>query len=490
MEVMDQITAPGLGELPAGWTWKTLGEIADVIGGGTPKTNDSSNYEGGKIPWITPADLSGYSAKYIGRGERYITEKGLKDSSARMMPAGTVLFSSRAPVGYVAIASNPVCTNQGFKSFVLKNGDVLPDYIYWWLKGNKDLAESMASGTTFLELSGAKAKQLPIPIAPISEQKLIVAEIEKQFSRLDEAVANLKRVKANLKRYKAAVLKAAVEGRLVETEAELARREGRKYETGVQHLQRILEARCSQWKGKGKYKEPFAPDTTDLPELPEGWVWTSFDSLIANGPQNGIYLPKSLYGSGHPILRIDDFQQDWIRPVTALQRVRAKPADVAMYSLRKDDLVINRVNSPSHLGKVAVWATETEMPMFESNMMRVALSKNVAPLYVAAYFRSLHGRARLTKQAKWAVNQASINQQDVCTTEVPLPPFAEQQRIVAEVDRRLSLIREVAAQVDTNFKRAERLRQTILSSAFSGRLVWQVVNPPEDRPLLPPKIDK
>lgn len=112
-------------------------------------------------------------------------------------------------------------TNQGFKSFVLKEG-VLPEYVYWWLKGAKQIAEGLANGTTFLEISGANAKKLPIPVVPLDQQKLIVAEIEKQFSRLDEAVANLKRVKANLKRYKAAVLKAAVEGRLVETEAERA----------------------------------------------------------------------------------------------------------------------------------------------------------------------------------------------------------------------------------------------------------------------------
>ena len=320
-----------------------------------------------------------------------------------------------------------------------------------------------------VHITKSKFESLPILIPESeSEQKTIVAEIEKQFSRLDEAVTNLHRVKANLKRYKAAVLKAAVEGRLVETEAELARREGRDYETGEQLLQRIFEARRSQWQGKGKYKEPATPDTTDLPELPEGWIWVSLDCLIVDGPQNGLYLPKSLYGSGHPILRIDDYQQDWIRPVPELQRVRAKPEDVTTYSLRSGDIVINRVNSPSHLGKVAVWAKESEMPLFESNMMRAALSSGVVPLYVATYLRSLNGRARLTKQAKWAVNQASINQQDVCGTPVPLPPLDEQNRIISEVDRHLSLLTRTEALLHTKLSRAVHLRRSILSWTFAN----------------------
>ena len=139
--------------------WTTMGDIAEVVGGGTPRTNDSTNFEGGDISWITPADLSGYTEKYISHGSRFITRKGLDSSSARLLPAGAVLFTSRAPIGYVAIARNPIATNQGFKSFVLKDG-VLPDYVYWWLKGSKQRAESLASGTTFLELSGVDADRI------------------------------------------------------------------------------------------------------------------------------------------------------------------------------------------------------------------------------------------------------------------------------------------------------------------------------------------
>src|SRR5213593_4563319 len=106
-------------DIPTSWVWTCMRDVTDVIGGGTPRTSDSANFEGGDIPWITPADLSGYKSKFISRGARNITLKGLEESGARMMPSGTVLFSSRAPIGYVAIAAGPVSTNQGFKSFVL-----------------------------------------------------------------------------------------------------------------------------------------------------------------------------------------------------------------------------------------------------------------------------------------------------------------------------------------------------------------------------------
>ena len=205
-------------EIPDSWVWTKTAEVAVIVGGGTPKTSAPKNFEGGEIPWITPADLSGYKTKYIARGARNITEAGLNGSSARLLPANTVLFSSRAPIGYVAIASQPVTTNQGFKSFVLPKG-IDPSFVYYYFLRAKETIESLGGGTTFKEISGATAATIPLALAPLAEQHRIVVEIETQFTRLDASVSALRRAQANLKRYRASVLKAACEGRLVPTEA-------------------------------------------------------------------------------------------------------------------------------------------------------------------------------------------------------------------------------------------------------------------------------
>ena len=291
-----------------------------------------------------------------------------------------------------------------------------------------------------------------------------MAEIEKQFTRLEAGVAGLRRVQANLKRYRAAVLKAACEGKLVPTEAELARQEGRTYETGAQLLERILTKRRQKWSGKGKYKEPEEPDIAKLPLLPDGWAWTTMDAAIVSGPQNGLYLPKEFYGHGHPILRIDDYQDGWVRSRDELNKVGADLETVKNYQLCGGDLVINRVNSPTHLGKCLIVRDSLASTLFESNMMRAGLSEFIRTQYVEFYLRSVDGRSRLNSNAKWAVNQASINQHDVKSTPLPLPPVAEQQPIVAEVERRLSVIEQLNAVVHANLQRATRLRQSRITN--------------------------
>ena len=201
-----------LWKIPKSWRWCAIKDLGAVIAGGTPASKEPS-YWGGSINWISPADLTGYRSKTISRGAKFLTEKGLKNSSAKVMPVGSVHFSSRAPIGYVAISSEPMSTNQGFKSLV-PSEDVFNEYVYYYLKGSKQLAEKRASGTTFLELSGKAFGALPIPLPPLEDQKRIVAKIETLFSELDKGIESLKTAREQLKVYRQAVLKHAFEGKL------------------------------------------------------------------------------------------------------------------------------------------------------------------------------------------------------------------------------------------------------------------------------------
>ncbi len=362
----------------------------------------------------------------------------------------------------------------------------------WQMKETEHL-----HGSTMKHINRGPFLAFDVPIPPLNEQRRIVAEIEKQLTRLDAAVAALKRVQANLKRYRAAVLKAACEGRLVPTEAELARKEGRSYETGAELLARILQERRAKWEAdqlarmaeagkppkddswKRKYKEPEPPDTSNLPPLPEGWTWASLDQLIYSGPQNGLYKPSNAYGSGTPIVRIEDYQFDLCPDLQDLKRVQASEEERTSYQLAANDIVLNRVNSPTHLGKSMAVPESLTGALFESNMMRFRLASAINPSWLIVVLQTAEGRARLIANAKWAVNQASINQEDVKRTAVPLPPAAEQARILNAVADYLSVVRHSVEDVEKSSFRADSLRQSILKRAFEGKLVPQ---DPNDEP--------
>ncbi len=153
------------------WREATLGDIADVVGGGTPSTKDPPNF-GGDVPWLTPKDLSGPHDRYMSGGARGLTEKGLRSSSAKLVPAGSLLLTTRAPIGYVAIAGREVSTNQGFRSLVVREG-ICSEFVYYWLKANTEMLQRNSSGSTFGELAGSTLKRIEIAIPPLPEQRRI-----------------------------------------------------------------------------------------------------------------------------------------------------------------------------------------------------------------------------------------------------------------------------------------------------------------------------
>ena len=176
------------------WVERKISDIGIVVGGATPSTKKLENYENGNIAWITPKDLSTFSGRYIERGERNITEVGLKSCSTQLLPKNTVLFSSRAPIGYVAIAANEVCTNQGFKS-VVPNENTDPLFLFYLLKYNKDKIEGMGSGTTFKEVSGNTMKNI---IVNIPNDKSAQEKIANILGSIDDKIEKNEQINNNL----------------------------------------------------------------------------------------------------------------------------------------------------------------------------------------------------------------------------------------------------------------------------------------------------
>lgn len=347
----------------------------------------------------------------------------------------------------------------------LDTSKVLPKFINYQLfaRGSKHFASNAQQVVGMASISQGQLSDFPIVLTGIDEQREIVAELEKQFSRLDEAVANLQRVKANLKRYKASVLKAAVEGRLVETEATLARREGRTYETGEQLLQRILEERRVKWTGRGKYKEPELPRIEHTFDLPGGWTWATLGHLSLSVKDGPHYSPKYA-DEGIPFISGGNVRPEGI-DFTSTKYItnelhqelskRCKPEVGDLLYTKGGTTGIARVNTDPR--EFNVW-------------VHVAVLKLAEPLhrfYVQHALNSQHCY-RQAQEYTHGVGNQDLGLTRMVWITVPLPPQAEQARIVAEVDRHLSIIREVEAEVDANLQRAQALRQSVLEKAFSG----------------------
>ena len=407
------------------------------------------------------------------------------------LKSGDVLVSMTRPnLNAVAIVPPELDGAVGSTGFyVLRaNEGTEPRWLYYAVQ-TQDFVSAMSElvqGALYPAVRPKDIRAFEIPHRPLDQQKRIVAEIEKQFSRLDEAVANLKRVKTNLKRYKAAVLKAAVEGRLVETEAELVEAASRRldqrqdaattYETGEQLLQRILETRRSQWQGKGKYKEPAAPDTTDLPELPAGWTWCGFEQVsvadkhaLKAGPF-GSALKKELYiESGYKIygqeqvIRGDSKFGDYFIDETKFRELES-------CAVKPGDLLISLVGTT---GKVLVLPQNTMPGIINPRLLKLSLNhSHISPEYAAYMLQSGLASHYFKLQAHGGTMEI-LNLGIIKALPVPLPPAAEQQRLVAEVDRRFSFLRQIEAQVDVNLqRRTVGLQQTILVHAFAGHLLW------------------
>lgn len=388
----------------------TLGEIGQIVSGATPRTSEADNF-GGDIAWITPADLSGYTAKYISRGARNLTKKGYDSCGTKLMPGGTVLFSSRAPIGYVAIADNPICTNQGFKSIVPNDG-VFSEFLYYQLKYLKKSIQDLGSGTTFKEISAKKFATIKVVLPPLQEQKRIVAKIEELFSELDNGVATLEKTKQQLAVYRQAVLRMAFENH-----------------TSIRKRLAEIGEVCL---GRQRSPKNVAKD------YPTKYI------RAANIAESGLLL--------------DDILE-----------MEFTPKEREKYYLKKGDIVVAEASgSATQVGKPAVWNDEISNCCFQNTVIRLRLSGNL-PEYVFWYLKFLYMSGAIAAIVGGVgINHLGANK--FSNIEIPVPTLKEQAAIVSTIESRLSVCDNIEKTVDAALQQAASLRQGILKKAFEGRL--------------------
>lgn len=418
--------------IPENWCWTYIGNCYEVT---SSKRVHKEDWKDSGVPFYRTRELVKLSENGYVENELFIAnelyEKLVADYGKPKI--GDILISGVGTIGVPFIVKENT-------SFYFKDGNIiwfqckgicLPEYIFYLYKSNfmSNLIHDMSAGTTVDTYTIINANRTVFPLPPLAEQKRIVARIESLFAKLDEAKEKAQAVVDGFELRKSAILHKAFTGELTE-----------------------------QWRkehGVGL----------------DSWKVIPFGNLILSGPQNGLYKPKDAYGSGTKILRIDGFYDGYIEDWETLKRLTLSAAEIKLYELHLDEIVINRVNSMPYLGKSALIRELSETCVFESNMMRISLKKEcVIPEFIIRYLNSPVGLAELRKNAKQAVNQASINQKDVKSVIVQLPTLDEQEEIVRILDCLLTQEQQAKEAAEAVLAQIDTMKKAILARAFRGEL--------------------
>ena len=453
-------------EIPTCWRWVRLDGVGAIIGGGTPSASDADKFSepGTGVPWLTPADLGNFSELFISHGTRDLSETGFKTSSATLMPAGTVLFTSRAPIGYVAISANPISTNQGFKSIV----PYIPDcsrFIALAMKAFAPEIDANAPGTTFREVSGKIVAGIPFPLPPLAEQHRIVTKVdglmaicdrletartERERTRNRLATATLARLNApdpnpttfqnhaafalenltplttrpdQINAFRQTILNLAVRGKLVPQNST--------DEPASRLLERIVESKGRPRRQIDGISEPYG--------LPATWTWAVLDKLIETGPQNGVSPKPTTQTDAPKAITLTATTSGTFKPDN-FKHVEATISDDSELWLRDGDLLFQRGNTREYVGIAAIYEGPSKTFLFPDLMMRVRVTPLVDLRFVHLAAISPPARTYFSETASGAQEtMPKINQTILVSLPIPLPPLAEQHRIVAKVDKLMAL---------------------------------------------------
>ena len=428
-------------------------------------------------------------------GRYFINEERFDELRAFEVRPGDLIVSCSGTIGRIAVVPewaekgviNQALLKLSLNKHIIENRFFIAQFQY--KSGQIISANTRGSGMN--NLAGVKElKEVPFVLPPLSEQHRIVAKIEELFSDLDAGVVALERVRTNLKRYRVTVLKAAVEGTLTED----WRAQHPDTEPASVLLDRILAERRRQWEkdqlakfaqaGKQppkewreRYQEPPPADAKSERELPAGWCFASIEQ-VSHFAKYGSSAKTSNAIDGVPVLRMGNIQ-DGRLDLSDLKYLPADHEEFPDLLLKQGDLLFNRTNSAELVGKTAVYEGAPSPCSFASYLIAVRAVKGCDPRTLCYYLNSIFGRAWIASVVSQQVGQANVNGTKLQALAFPLPTEGEQAVIIQEVERRLSIVDEIEAQVEANLKRAARLRQGILKQAFEGKLVPQ---DPNDEP--------
>lgn len=443
--------------LPTGWTEAKLHEVSETIFGQSPPSNTyNTNREG--LPFFQGKAEFGTVSPIV---EKWCTKP------TRIAEAGDILISVRAPVGPTNLASHTCAIGRGLAAI---RPIISRPYVQYYLKLTENDLASKGTGTTFKAITKDVLKNHRIKIAPLNEQKRIVDKIERLFSDLDEGEALLKTVQKQLATYRRSVLKAAVTGELTKDWREQNKH---RLEHGDVLLQRILKSRRDNWQGRGKYQEPTAPDTANLPELPEGWVWATLPQLGEFGRGKSKHRPRNdpkLYENGkYPFLQTGT--------------VRNSRGRIKSYDTMYNDLGLKQsklwpvgtvcITIAANIAESGILEIEA---CFPDSVVGLIPDPKIYGSYVEFFIRT--AKANLDRYAP-ATAQKNINLEILEKVAIPFPSTDEQKEIVDKVSQIFSQIDALENWCATELARSSTLRQSILKSAFSGKLVPQ---DPADEP--------
>jgi len=367
--------------LPSGWRWVKLGEVCRVIGGSTPSTGNPAFWDG-QIVWITPTDLGRLKNLRIEASERRITEKGYLSCGTEMLPIGTVVLSSRAPIGYLGIAAIPLCTNQGCKSFI-PGENIDSEFLYWCLRFSVSELQRLGSGATFTEISKSVLEAYEIFLPPLAEQKRIAAILNDQMAAIDKA-------------------RAAAEAQL--------------------EAARALPATY--------LREVFPKEGISLPS---GWRCARLRDLVAES------LPGFATGERDPSgviqLRMNNVDTRGNLIWDKFIRVPARAEFISKYKLSSGDVIFDNTNSTELVGKTAFFGGHSESVVYSNHFTRLRTRTEILDaMYLARWLQTLWQKGLFEAICNRWIGQSAIKNDKLLELEIPLPPLAEQKRLVTIVN--------------------------------------------------------